>query len=83
MRNFLFQVGLAYLRLGRFALALELFDRAWKEEVRLLEQRDTKTDGPTDLGQPSPVVSVDGQIEDASLHYHRYAISYVRFRSPF
>ncbi|CAN0290663.1 unnamed protein product, partial [Ectocarpus sp. 12 AP-2014] len=41
MRNFLFQVGLAYLRLGRYALALELFDRAWKEEVRLLEQRDT------------------------------------------
>ncbi|CBN78486.1 conserved unknown protein [Ectocarpus siliculosus] len=50
MRNFLFQVGLAYLRLGRFALALELFDQAWKEEVRLPEQRDTKTEGPTDLG---------------------------------
>ncbi|CAM9639293.1 unnamed protein product, partial [Ectocarpus fasciculatus] len=49
IRNFLFQVGLAYLRLERFTLALELFDRAWKEEVRLPEQQEKMTDGPADL----------------------------------
>lgn len=47
MRNFLFQVGLAYFRLGESLTALECFDRARKEELRQLLKHDSNIEDPS------------------------------------
>lgn len=68
MHNFLYQIGLAFLRLGGSSTALRYFDRA--EEALLQYSRHDRTDDRETLERPF----VTATIEEfrASLHYHRY-----------
>lgn len=69
MRNFLFQVGLAYYRLGDIATALECFERAEEEKLRRQSDEDSAT--TTVNRRLTAAGSSSEGFDDSSLHYHR------------
>ncbi len=70
MRNFLFQVGLAYYRLGDSATALECFERAEKEELRRRHSGEDSITAPLNRRWSAAGPSSEG-FDEPSLHYHR------------